>query len=396
MKSKSLNHTAKAALALGVVVLLGALAACGGSGGSKNNNNGGGPPPTTAAEFLYAGNIVGQVFGYSIDPNSGALTPVAGSPFAITAAQPAGFVRLATDSTGAVLYASSAGIGGPNLLSFTINSGTGALTPAGSQALPIAPGKIAADPSGKNLYVIPDQSAATPEVIAFSIDPTTHALAALPNQPAGTNPSGVAGIPHDITVDPSGKYVYITFQGTPGDEIAGRLRDATTGQLSVLAGSPFGNLGGDSPQAIRITPNGGFAIIANQATNNISVMALTPATGMLTNVGGSPFADGTNPGAVAIDPTGKFAFVVDTSTSLSVFSIGAAGGLTPVAGSPFAIGAQGVDVAVDPSGKFVYTSNVNGTISGFSLNTGTGALTPITGSPFVSGATLRGIVAVKP
>jgi len=129
-------------------------------------------------------------------------------------------------------------------------------------------GRIAVDPKGKNAYVIPDPTANTAEVFGFSIDPTTHGLAALPNQP-----TALPGIPHGITVDPSGAFVYITFAGTPGNQIAGFSRDPNTSLLSVLPGSPFANTGGDSPQGIRVTPNGKFVVVVNQATSNVSVLS---------------------------------------------------------------------------------------------------------------------------
>lgn len=393
MKIATLRFASKAALAFFVVVVLGMLAACGGSGGSRSSNTGGGgTPPVITTEFLYAGNAAGGVSAFSVDQNAGTLTPVTGTPFAVGSGAAPGAVRLAADPSGTVIYATNASTGGPNLLAMSVNASTGALTAAANQALTIAPGKLAVDPAGKNLYVIPDPSANAPEVIGFSIAPATHVLAALPNQP-----TGVAGVPHDITVDPSGAFVYITLAGTPGDEIGGRSRDRNTGLLSVLAGSPFGNIGGDNPQGIRITPSGTFAVIANFATNNVSVMSLTPATGMLTNVGGSPFAAGTGPIAVAIDPSGKFVFVVNQgSNNLSVYTIGPQGGLAPVAGSPFTVGASPQAVAVDPSGKFVYVSAGDGSISAFMLNASTGALTPITGSPFSAGVALRDVVVVKP
>ncbi len=390
MKSASPSFLLKPALGLVLATVIGGLVGCGGSGGSSNSGGGGTPPVTT--EFLYAGNVSGGVSAFSVDPNAGTLTPVAGTPFAVGSGAAPGAVRLAADPSGTVIYATNASTGGPNVVAMSVNASSGALTAAANQALTVAPGKLAVDAGGKNLYLIPDPTANTPELIGFSIAPTTHVLAALPNQPMG-----VAGIPHDITVDPSGAFVYITFAGTPGDEIAGRSRDTNTGVLSVLVGSPFGNIGGDNPQGIRVTPNGTFAVIANFATNNVSVMSLTAGTGMLTNVGGSPFAAGTGPIAVAIDQSGKFAFVVNQGTNnLSVYSIGAQGGLAPVAGSPFTVGASPQAVAIDPSGKFVYVSAADGSISAFSLNAGTGALTPITGSPFSAGVALRDVVVVKP
>jgi len=392
------RFASKAALAPIIVLFVVVLAGCGGGGGTNTgsgSSNSGGSGLAPGTEFVYVGDNVGAIHGFSIDSNSGVLTPVPGGPFMITTLAAASDVRLAADPSGSALYATSAGTGGPNVVAFTINPTTGALTSvAANQTLSIPAGKIAVDPKGKNAYVIPDPSGNAAEVFGFSIDSTTHGLTPLLNQP-----TPLLGIPHDITADPSGAFVYITFEGTPGDEIAGFSRDVNNGALSVLPGPPFANTGGDSPQAIRITPNGKFVVVANQGTSNVSVLSLATGTGVLTGVAGSPFASGNSPGPVAIDPSGNIVFVGNTGgDSLSAYTISTAGGLTPVAETPVSLGSisQPQSVAVDPSDKFVYVSIVPREVSGFTLNPSTGALTPISGSPFGVGALTRDVVVVKP
>ncbi len=369
--------------------LLALLVACGGAGSSSTPAPPPPPPQPGAGETLYAGTTSGGIVAFGVDANSGALTAISGSPF--TAGT--GAAHLAIDQASKVLYATSAVAGPNNIQAFTVNTSTGALSSPVPSFSGSVPGQIVLDPAGKNAYVIPDPSANQPIISSFSIAPSTHVLTPLPNQPMG-----VAGIPQGLALDPSGKFLYITFSGTAGDEIAGRTRDATTGELSIIQGSPFGNTGGDGPRGITVTPSGAFVIAANFNSNNVSVMALTSATGVLNNIGGSPFAAGTGSAAVAMDASGKFVFVANqTSSNLSVFSMNTAnGGLAPVSGSPFATGTGPVGVAVDPAGKFVYVSNTDGTISGYSLNAGTGALTPIAGSPFKVGTGLTNIVFAHP
>jgi DNA-binding beta-propeller fold protein YncE len=387
----------KTALASVIALLLAGLAGCGTSSSNNSITTGGGSPPPADTEFLYVGDNVGTIHAFGVDPNSGALTPVSGQPFSVTNAAAAADVRLAADPSGTALYATSAGTGGPNVVAFTVTANTGALTAvAANQTLPVPAGKIAVDPKGKNAYVIPDPSANTAEVFGFSINPTTHGLTALANQP-----TVLPGIPNDVTVDPSGGFVYITFQATPGHEIAGFSRDPNTGLLTTL-GSPFANTGGDSPQGIRVTPNGDFVVVANLATSNVSVLSLTIGSGVLNNVAGSPFASGNSPIPVAIDPSGNVVLVGNTGgDSLSAFTLGSGGTLTPVAGTPVSLGSisQPQSVAVDPLDKFVYVSNIPHEVSGFTLNPSTGALTPITGSPFSIGqvgTAPRDVIVVKP
>jgi 6-phosphogluconolactonase len=386
----------KTALATIIALLLAVLAGCGTSTytNSSSNTTGGGSPPVTYTEFLYVGDNVGVIHAFGIDQSSGALTAI--STFSVTNIAAASDVRLAAGPGGTALYATSAGIGGPNVVAFTVNVSSGALTPvAANQTLPIPAGKIAVDPKGKNAYVIPDPSANAAEVFGFSIDPATHGLTALPNQPVA-----LPGVPHDVTVDPSGAFVYITFQGTPGHEIAGFMRDPNTGLLSA-SGTPFANTGGDSPQGIRLTPNGDFVVVANLATSNVSVLSMTIGSGVLNNVAGSPFATGNSPIPVAIDPSGNVVLVGNTGgDSLSAYTIGAGGVLKPVTGTPMPLGSisQPQSVAVDPLDKFVYISIIPSQVSAFTLNSTTGALAPIAGSPFSFGAGTppRDLIVIKP
>ena len=391
----------KVGLATLCALILGVLAACGGSAripsngsnGGSNSGGGGGSSLPAGTELLYVGDNVGEIHGYSIDPTSGALNGI--GTFDVTNLAAAADVTLAADPSGKILYATSAGLGGPNVVALTVNATTGALTAvAANQTLPVPAGGIAIDPNGKNAYVIPNVSANAAEVFGFSIDPLTHGLTALPHQPVA-----LPGVPHDITVDPSGAFVYITFEGTPGNQIAGFSRDPDTGLLSVLSGSPFANTGGDSPEGIHATADGEFLIVANQATSNVSVLSLASSTGVLTDVSGSPFAGGTQPAPVTIDPSGNIVFVGDTGgNTLSAYTISNAGVLMPVAGTPLALGtnSQPSSIAVDPLDKFVYVSIVPREVSGFIFDPSTGALTRITGSPFSVGEVTRSVVVVKP
>jgi DNA-binding beta-propeller fold protein YncE len=102
-----------------------------------------------------------------------------------------------------------------------------------------------------------------------------------------------------------------------------------------------------------------FAYVANQ-TGNVSAYSIS-SNGALVPVPGSPFAARFGAISVAVDPTGKFAYVANGGdNTVSAYSIGSNGALTPVPGSPFAAGRIPNSVAVDPTGKFAYVANVGG------------------------------------
>jgi len=377
---------------LGTFLLLGVLAGCGGggSGPSTSGNNGGGSALPAGTELLYVGDNVGVIHGFGVDPNSGKLTPL--PTVAITNQAAAGDVGLAADSGGMVLYVTSAGVGGPNVLSFIVNKTTGALTLSGSVALPVPPRKLAAIEG--NLYVIPDPSANAAQMFAFSINGLNATLTQLSPTVA------LPGAAHDLVIAGFGNnipsWMGLTFNGSSGGELEGIVRQPNGGATGVQLGSPTSS-SGNSPEGIRVTPDGKFVVVANQGTNNVAVFSLDATTGALTEVPGSPFASGSAPGPVAIDPSGKFVFVGDTGgNSLSAYMIDPAGSLTPVSGTPISLGnnAQPSSIAVDPAGKFVYVSIAPQQVAGFALNPNTGALTPITGSPFSAGAVTRDMVFV--
>src|SRR6266571_5106565 len=164
---------------LGAFLLLGVLAGCGGGGTSNNNNNkggGGGSPLPAGTELLYVGDNVGVIHGFGVDPNSGKLTPI--STVSVTnQAAAAADVGLAADAGGMVLYATSAGVGGPNVASFIVDKKTGTLAVSSSLALQVPPRKLAAIEG--NLYVIPDPSANAAQMFAFSINGLNAALTQL-------------------------------------------------------------------------------------------------------------------------------------------------------------------------------------------------------------------------
>ena len=136
-----------------------------------------------------------------------------------------------------------------------------------------------------------------------------------------------------------------------------------------------------------------MAYAANQGSNDVSAYTINPTTGALTAITGSPFVAGTTPLSMAGDPTAKFAYVANYfngagGNSVSAYAINpTTGALTAVTGSPFAAGTNPRSVTVDPTGRFAYAANQNSNnVSAYTINGTTGALTPITGSPFAAGA----------
>lgn len=98
-----------------------------------------------------------------------------------------------------------------------------------------------------------------------------------------------------------------------------------------------------------MNPAGKFLYTANFLSNDISTYIID-ATGTLTSVAGSPFHTGTSPEQVAVDATGKFAYVPSASDNdVWAFTInGTNGALATISGSPFTAGTQPSGVVTVP------------------------------------------------
>jgi 6-phosphogluconolactonase len=219
------------------------------------------------------------------------------------------------------------------------------------------------------------------DILGYAMDSVTGVLTLIPGSPFhGVN------APRSLAADPKGEFLYVTDVGS--DSITGFGVDATTGRLTALPGSPFPT--GPLPLGMTVDPSGRFAYAATGTDEypfgTISGHTIDSVSGALAPIPGSPFLDfpkiGEQPISIVVHPTGKFAIVTNgVNPDMAVYAINAVtGALTPIPGSPFPGG--GGALAVDPTGKFAYTTSNVG-IFGYTINAITGALTQIdSGIPF--------------
>jgi len=360
----------------------------------------------TVSEFAYVSNEdSNNLNAYSISAATGALTQVTGSPFA----GDTGPRGVAVNPSGTFLY--MANESSNDVSAYTIDASSGALTPVAGSPFPAGTGSceelsatsacgprgVAVDPTGNFVYVANELSN---NVSAFSFDANSGVLTLLAGSPFADTSEGPTG-PRGVAVDPSGKYVYVTNH-TSNDVAAYSITPAT-GALTPIQGSPFPT--GQTPFDVVVDPSGAFVYVTNHLSGNVSAYTLAAATGALTPVEGSPFTAGSEPHGVVVDPSGKYVYVANhASDNVSAYSITAAtGALTELAGSPFAdtssLQEEGATapygLAVDPSGMFVYVANF-GTddVSAFSLDATSGALTEV--GTFAAGTGPHGVAVVRP
>jgi probable HAF family extracellular repeat protein len=352
-------------------------------------------------QFAYVANEDGNnVSGYIIDRANGKLTPVEGSPFYTGKSGP---TSVAVDPAGRFLYVTNQNARDNDVAGFSIDCDTGRLTPVpGSPfAAGSGPSSIAIDPSGRYAYV---SNSGSNNVSAFKIDQNSGRFVPVSGSPfrAGSSPSSVA-------VDSSGQFVYVTNKSS--DNVSGYTINSATGALTAISGSPFA--AGTSPVSAAVDPNNRFVYVANQGSDNISGYSINLPTGGLGALATSPYgpvAGGFT--SVTFDPTGGFVYLTGSGgvsayniqtnpTDIEIITppafppvISLYGQLTPVTGSPFGGGTPGF-AAVDYSGTFLYAANKSSNdVSAYTLSLG--VLKPIAASPFSTGSGPVSIALVRP
>jgi 6-phosphogluconolactonase (cycloisomerase 2 family) len=240
--------------------------------------------------FAYVANgLSNNVSVYAINPASGALAAIPGSPFA-AGTYP---YSVAVDPTGKFAYV--ANLISNNISAFVIDAATGSLTPVNGSpfAAGMSPKSVAVNPNGNLLYVA---NASSGNVSSYTIDRGSGALSPAPGSPfTALNMVN----PGYVSVDPTGHFVYVADNFFT--VVFAFASDLVTGALTPVAGNPID--AGLGPTSIIVSPNGGFAYVSNVAANTVSAFAINPGSGALTTLAASPFAVMTPPEFLAIGPT---------------------------------------------------------------------------------------------
>jgi 6-phosphogluconolactonase (cycloisomerase 2 family) len=336
--------------------------------------------------FVYTNNdILGSnsVSALSMNAN-GSLTPIPGSPFLTGGTGiAAGFSaanRITSVAVKGFLYAANSGSN--NVSAFSIDPGTGFLTPVPGS--PFATGGVARQ-SGMSLAPTPDDkfliaaNGFSDTITVYSIG-TNGTLAQVAGSPF---PGGAGGSPNGIKVTPDGRFLVVGQLNA-----VSMFSISATGGLTPVPGSPFLSSGAPAGVDCDCKSSHVFAGNANFTSAQVSVFDIA-LDGALSQIPGSPFTSpGINSNVVVLSPDDKSLFVSNqVSSTVSVFSVAATGALTLVPGSPFdtpgALFPSGM--ATNQAGSFLYVASTNSSVYGYSV-AANGALTAVPGSPFSTGA----------
>lgn len=239
--------------------------------------------------FLFVANqAANSISVFSIGSN-GVVTQVAGSPF--PAASPFG---LTVNPAGTVLYASNfpdSSVSDLNTVSAFSIAANGTLTPVAGSPFPDAKTAsgfaatigILADPSGKFLFAA-DHMAES--VVSFNVNSASGALSPISTlpTPAATCGTSCHHNPLRLAVDPADKFIYWT------NVQAGTVStfNINGGNLALVAESPVGS----HPFGLALDPSGQFLYAVNKADNTISGFSVNSANGTLTPLSGFPVTEG--------------------------------------------------------------------------------------------------------
>jgi 6-phosphogluconolactonase len=282
--------------------------------------------------FLYAASRSKpyRVHVYSINRGTGELTPVSTSPLAES------YPYISLDRTGRFLFGASYG---GHVISVNAVSNDGRVSPEPLQVIPVGRNahSIRVDVSNKFVYV---PALGSDEIFMFKFDAKTGKLSS--NTPAVYLMNAMTGPRHFITSSDN-KHLYLL------SELLGTVTtfaiDGKTGLLTELSsasglppntklgpGAPRGAIGGPSAPPprdtsndiwaadIHITPNGKFLYISERTGDMLGAFSVDGASGKLTYLSSTPTEK--QPRGFAIDPKGRFLVATgEKSDTISLYAI---------------------------------------------------------------------------
>jgi 6-phosphogluconolactonase (cycloisomerase 2 family) len=367
---------------------------------------GGGGTPTCSStlkpvQVLLSADSKGNILEYGIDSKTGALTLMCN-----TATAAVGPIAVSNNAFVYVL-AQGTGTGPAQIFEFVITHGnSGALTPVTGSPFVLSEAltgnaSLVADPLGRFLFVTNNTGN---DVHVLTIG-QTGALTE-----ASGSPFPVSH-PDFIAINPAGSFAFVP-DSTDGNIFIFSL--GASGNLTSTAASPLViGIGNNAPRFALVHPNGNFLLTANELTLSSFAIDPNPANGgALTQVSGSPFSPAVAgdsqvaPMALTLDASGKFLYVTPLGTTnggmigfLSENIVGfafdtTAGGLTPLPMSPF-ISTSTLDIVANPllQQVFVVTSSTTTVMYDVAPIDSSGNLTlPTTGLTVTADAAVQPVV----
>src|SRR5215813_4019054 len=294
--------------------------------------------------------------------------------------------------------------------SYSIDRGSGALTPVGTGLLAESMPYISLDRSGRFLL------GASYGANLVSVNPVGGDGRV--GEPLQVIPT--ARNAHSIRTDNSNRFVFAPHLGT--DQVFQFLFDENSGRLTANTPPVLQLKQGTGPRHLIVSQDNRFIYLLNELTGTVTTLALDPRTGLLTEldsvsvlppetklVPGMPRGAVGTPGAnqaprntdndiwaadLHLTPNGRFLYASErTTNTLGAFRVdGASGKLTYLGSTPAEKQPRGF--AIDPTGRFaVVAGEKSDTLSSYAIDAEHGALKLIGRYPTGKGANWVEILA---
>jgi 6-phosphogluconolactonase (cycloisomerase 2 family) len=372
---------------------------------------------TLTVDFVYVassraagGNNDGEINVYEINSESGRMRQIPSSPFPSGGRNPV--AETVSADFGSLFVANQ---DDNNIAQFVIGT-DGKLYPFNTVNTPgIFPLALAANKS--NLFVVdtyqplPICSTARPCSGSVAVYPlgagssTTPAAMGPPASNAAVSgnywPLALSGtgstdiiVPTAVNVLASGSFVYVTAYDSSVTPHAGYVfafAVSSGGVLTAVAGSPFA--AGTQPSAVASDPSNSYLYVTDYAKGNILGFSVA-ASGALATLSGSPFRSGSQPSAIVASPVYPYVYVANSQDATVTAYSTSNGALTNL--GTYTTGQQPVAIGIDPSTEhFLFTANYLGNnVNGFELSTTAGTLLNSQFSPYPSNASPTAVAAI--
>lgn len=322
--------------------------------------------------YLYVANWFGGTFGFSVNAEDGALTPVPGSPFANYGGLP---VQAEVEPMGRYVYVTN--FDSHSLTAYTIDATTGALSLTQNVAAKIGPRAIAFLSGEKPVEYVPRfayaANTASNSVSVYRINAATGLLEARRSIAAGAGPSAIAA-------DPLGRFLFVA---NAQDSTVSAFTIQSDGNLKAVAGSPIKS--GKNPQALSTDSNGNYLYVANRDSKTLSVYEIHPQKGELRELtatdihAASPYPIMVEPADLVLHPSDRGVYIAAVDgkkvAGFRYYDDGVMVVDLENYGSPYDLGVAASRVAFDTEGRFLYALDAaNNQLSVHSFNEVTSAL----------------------
>jgi 6-phosphogluconolactonase len=332
----------------------------------------------TQSNFIYL-NIGSYVAGFSVGPN-GVPMAMPGSPFATGGVGFSFGNYIAVSPLRDTLFASNDQ--GNTISAFAIDPNTGVLSLVPGSPFDSGTGLfggllIAITPDGQFLYAINKRSGV---IGGFRIS-SNGGLTPLFDLPFG------AAFVTDSKISPNGKFLFLSQGFSPA---VAAYSIASSGSLTPVPGSPFRLQSDLDCDSASLDVNcDGTLLFASTNCGEVNVFGIA-SNGVLTQIAGSPFNSGqVGLNNLLLNSRANLLFVTNFNNKrVLVFGVSPTGAISSSPLSSFNIGdprdedSRPIGLAISRDESLLYVNTPTSTIFVFSIVPG-GSLTPIQGSPFI-------------